>query len=67
MFTTPFVTVVVTRLTKRIEETPLRDCELLVVVLLSLAAYQYADLMLAEAKVMENVHRSAQTRAFAES
>jgi type II secretory pathway component PulK len=40
---------------------------LLVVVLLSLAAYQYADLMLAEAAVTENIHRSAQTRCFAES
>lgn len=40
---------------------------LVVVVLLSLAAYQYSDLMVAEAQVTDNVHRNAQTRAFAES
>ncbi len=40
---------------------------LLVVVLLSLAAYQYADLMTSEAVVAENAHRAIQTRAFAES
>jgi DNA uptake protein ComE-like DNA-binding protein len=40
---------------------------LLIVVLLSLAAYQYADLMTAEAGVAESAHRAIQTRAFAES
>ncbi len=40
---------------------------LVVVTLLSLAAYQYSDLMIAEAGVSENIHRNAQARAFAES
>lgn len=40
---------------------------LLVVILLSLAAYQYADMTTAEAAVSANAHRAVQTRAFAES
>lgn len=40
---------------------------LVVVVLLSLAGYQYSDLMMAEYKVSENAHRSAQSLALANS
>lgn len=40
---------------------------LVVVVLLSLAAYQYYDLMVAEYKAADNYHKAAQVRAFAES
>lgn len=40
---------------------------LVVVVLLSLAAYQYSDLMLSEYKAVVNAHRSAQARAYADS
>lgn len=40
---------------------------LLVVTLLALAGYQYADMMTAEAGVAENAHRAAQAKAFAES
>src|SRR5947199_221652 len=40
---------------------------LVVVVLLSLAAYNYSDLMLAEYKASANYHKNAQARAFADS
>ena len=40
---------------------------LVVVVLLSLAAYQYSDLMVSEYKAVVNAHRAAQARAFADS
>lgn len=40
---------------------------LIVVVLLSLAAYNYSDLMLAEYKASDNYHKNAQARAFADS
>jgi type II secretory pathway component PulK len=40
---------------------------LVVVVLLSLAAYNYSDLMLAEYKASDNYHKNAQARAFADS
>jgi type II secretory pathway component PulK len=40
---------------------------LVIVVLLSLAAYQYSDLMLAEYKASVNAHEAAQARAFADS
>ncbi len=40
---------------------------LVIVVLLSLAAYQYSDLMLSEYKAVVNAHRSAQSKAWADS
>src|SRR4051794_9455078 len=40
---------------------------LLVVVILSLAAYQYGDLMTAEYRACEYAHRNAQARALADS
>lgn len=40
---------------------------LIVVVLLSLAAYQFGDLMLAEYKTSNSAHRNIQARAFADS
>ncbi|HVK12593.1 MAG TPA: hypothetical protein VM597_27840 [Gemmataceae bacterium] len=40
---------------------------LMVVVVLSLAAYQYADLMSAEAKASERIRRSTESRGFAQS
>lgn len=40
---------------------------LIVLVLLSLAAYQYNDLMMAEYKAADNYHKNAQARAFADS
>lgn len=40
---------------------------LVVIVLLSLAAYQYSDMMLAEYKASVNAHHAAQARAFADS
>ncbi len=40
---------------------------LMVVVILSLAAYQYSDLMLSEFKASENSHRAAMARAAADS
>ncbi len=40
---------------------------LIVVVMLSLAAYQYGDLMLSEHKATVNAHRSAQARSLADS
>ena len=40
---------------------------LIVLVLLSLAAYNYSDLMLSEYKASDNFHKSAQARAFADS
>src|ERR1043165_6050080 len=40
---------------------------LVVVVLLSLAAYQYADLMLSEYRASESAHRNVQAKAFADS
>ena len=40
---------------------------LVVVVLLSLAGYQYSELMLAEYRVSENAHRSVQARLLADS
>ena len=40
---------------------------LVVIVLLSLAAYQYSDLMLAEFKASDNYHKTAQAKAFADS
>jgi len=40
---------------------------LVVIVLLSLAGYQYSELMLAEYKVSEQAHRAAQSRAFADA
>lgn len=55
---------------------PSSDCErrgvvllaaLVVIVLLSLAAYQYSDLMINEYKAATNAHRAAQARATAES
>jgi type II secretory pathway component PulK len=40
---------------------------LMVVVVLSLAAYQYADLMSAEAKAAERIRKTTESRAFAQS
>lgn len=40
---------------------------LLIVTMLSLAAYQYGDVMTAEATVAENAHRAAQVRCFADA
>src|SRR4051794_15479076 len=40
---------------------------LIVIVLLSLAAYNYSDLMMAEYKASVNYHKNAQARAFADS
>lgn len=40
---------------------------LIVLVLLSLAAYQYSDLMTAEFKASDNYHKAAQARSFADS
>ena len=40
---------------------------LVVVVLLSLAGYQYSEMTLAEYKAAENTHRAVQARAFADS
>ncbi|MBI3410660.1 MAG: general secretion pathway protein GspK [Planctomycetes bacterium] len=40
---------------------------LIVLVLLSLAAYQYSDLMTAEFKASDNYHKTAQARSFADS
>ena len=40
---------------------------LVVIVLLSLAAYNYSDAMLAEYKASDNYHKNAQARAFADS
>ena len=40
---------------------------LIVVVLLSLAAYNYSDLMTAQYKASDNYHKNAQARAFADS
>lgn len=42
-------------------------CVLLIIVILTLIAVQYHELMVAEHRAAENVHRVAQSRAFAES
>jgi type II secretory pathway component PulK len=53
--------------TKRRREGVVLLAVLIVLVLLSLAAYQYSDLMTAEFMASDNYHKTAQARAFADS